>query len=239
MTEFQKELNKTTQGRLADLGYYKGPIDGDLGVLSENSMSRFKANNGFIQRPYPGPLTCAALWSTEARPAPLPTPVVGEPLWLAEARSLLGVRETPGTANNPQIMGWAKNLDQWYPGDDVPWCGLFLAHCMAVGAPEEPQDFNRLGARTWGEEFGVDCPEWTGSVVSFWRTHKTKSWNGHVGILTGVNDTHVRIIGGNQSDTVSEIWLERERLLRVKGPEGWKGTPAPVSKTGQISTNEA
>ena len=96
------------------------------------------------------------LWGAGAKAAPVPVAVDNEPPWLTEARSLLGTPETPGSANNPAIMEWARNLDQWYPGDDVPWCGLFVAHCMSVGAPDEPQAFNRLGARNW-LEYGDEC----------------------------------------------------------------------------------
>jgi len=150
----------------------------------------------------------------------------------------MGTREVPGPSNNPVIMGWAKNLDQWYTGDDVPWCGLFVAHCMAVGAPQEPQAFNRLGARAW-LNYGVACEAVSGAVAVFWRTHPTKSWNGHVALLTGQSDTAYRVLGGNQSDNVTETWISKDRLLGFRAPEGWNGADAPMARTGALSTNEA
>lgn len=235
---FTKDLTATTQGRLADLGWYKGQIDGLQGPMTENAMMRFKGAHGFRDRPYPGPLTMATMWGAEAKAAPIPTPAQGEPAWLAEARSLLGTREVAGKANNPAIMQWARDLDQWYTGDDVPWCGLFVAHCMAAGAPDEPQNFNRLGARAW-LNYGVECDAELGAVAVFWRTHKTQSWNGHVAILTGQSDTAYRVIGGNQSDNVTETWIAKSRVLGFRAPDGWTGTPAPKASTGQLSTNEA
>lgn len=238
---FTSELIYTQQARLAGLGYYTASLDGISGPATENAMAQFKAKNGFFARPYPGPLTMAALWSPEAVAAPEPAPVGDEPAWLTEARSLLGTREVPGARNNPIIMQWAIDLDQWYPGDDVPWCGLFVAHCMKRGAPSEPQGFNRLGARNWGE-YGVAADEGNpplGSVCTLWRTHKTKSWNGHVFIVTGQSDTAIRGIGGNQSDNVTESWFERDRVLDVRVPTGYRGPTAPIAKTGVLSTNEA
>lgn len=235
---FIRDLTATTQGRLADLNYYKGIIDGVEGPMTENAMSRFKGLHGFRERPYPGPLTLATLWSDEAKAAPAPVARGREPAWLSEARSLLGTRETPGSASNPEIMKWARDLDQWYPGDDVPWCGLFVAHCMAAGAPNESQDFNRLGARNW-LGFGEDQGPMLGSVCVLWRTHETRSWNGHVFIATGISNGAVRGIGGNQSDNVTETWFSLDRVLGYRVPQGFQGVPLPRATPGQLSTNEA
>jgi len=236
--QFTKDILATTQGRLADLGWYKGQIDGVEGPATRTAMARFKASHGFIERPYPGPLSLASLWGSEALQAPVPVASESTPAWLTEGRSLMGTREVPGPSNNPVIMGWAKNLDQWYTGDDVPWCGLFVAHCMAVGAPQEPQAFNRLGARAW-LNYGVACEAVSGAVAVFWRTHPTKSWNGHVALLTGQSDTAYRVLGGNQSDNVTETWISKDRLLGFRAPEGWNGADAPMARTGALSTNEA
>ncbi len=136
-------------------------------------------------------------------------------------------------------MRWARDLDQWYPGDDVPWCGLFIAHCMNVGAPDEPQDFNRLGARAWGG-YGEDAggPQ-LGAICTLWRTHPTRSWNGHVLIITGQSADAIRGIGGNQGDAVSEAWFSRARVLTFRQPTGAVLVPAPTARTGELSTNEA
>lgn len=235
---FLQQLLAANQGRLADLGWYKGLIDGLDGPMTQNAFMRFKAAHGFRARPFPGPITLQTLWGAGAKAAPAPIAIGNEPPWLIEARSLLGTRETSGAASNPVIMDWARNLEQWYSGDDVPWCGLFVAHCMAAGAPDEPQAFNRLGARNW-LEYGQEAEAELGAVVVFWRTHKTKSWNGHVAFLTGQSDTALRVVGGNQSDNVTETWIARDRLLGFRKPMGSLGVPAPAARTGALSVNEA
>lgn len=242
---FQIDLLKTVQRRLSVLGYYMLNIDGVPGPGTENAVTDFKKVNGYLARPFPGDLTLARLFSPDATPAPLAAPTVTpdgvEPSWLTEARRLLGVKEYAGAANNPEIMGWAKNLDQWYPGDDVAWCGLFVAHCMAKGAPDTPQGFNRLGARAWGEygEAADAANPPLGSILTLWRTHKTQSWNGHVLIVTGQSATAIRGISGNTSDKVMEAWFARDRVLDCRVPNGFKGFPAPNAKMGVLSTNEA
>ena len=236
-----QDIVKSQQQRLADLRYYHGNLDGLAGPMLATAFTDFKIAHGFRARPFPGPLTMQTLWSAEAKARPAPKAKAGEPLWLTEARRLLGTKEAPGKANNPVIMDWARNLDQWYPGDDVPWCGLFVAHCMRYGAPDEPQDFNRLGARNWleyGSEASAKNPP-LGSVGVLWRTHKTRSWNGHVFIVTGQSKTAIRGIGGNQSDNVTEAWFSRDRVLGFRVPDGFKGAAAPQARTGALSTNEA
>lgn len=230
------QLTRATQIRLKQLGYYSGYLDGDVGVMTNNAIIDFKSNNGLLPRDFVGPITLGRLFGDDAKARP---ELKGSTAWLKEARRLLGTREFGGSANNPEIMGWASDLDQWYPGDDVPWCGLFMAHCMAVGAPNEPQDFNRLGARNW-MEYGEDAgpaPK-LGAIAPMWRTHKTKSWNGHVILITGYNATHVRGIGGNQSDMVSEQWFTRERVLGYRQPTGAKLEAAPRARTGKLSVRE-
>lgn len=242
--KFEDQAVATIQGRLANLGYYKLRIDGKAGVGTENAMVRFKEVHGLRARAYPGPLTLSTLFSADAKPAPKIAPVHdNEPPWLTEARSLLGTREARGRKNNPVIMQWAEDLNQWYTGDDVPWCGLFTAHCMYAGAPNEPQDFNRLGAREW-LKYGVAASEDDlplGGVAVFWRTSRTH-WHGHVApAITGQNKTHLRVIGGNQEDNVTERWFSREQLLGVRVPEAWAGKlpEAPYAATGVISKSEA
>ena len=110
--DFTQSLVATVQTRLADLGYYTGFIDGRFGPLTSAAVTAFKVANGYAARDYPGPLTLTALFSLDAKAKTKPAAKDGEPAWLAEARSLIGTDELPGSANNPVIMGWAKDLDQ-------------------------------------------------------------------------------------------------------------------------------
>lgn len=234
------QLIYALQTHLARLGYYRIRVDGLKGPGTSDAIIRFKAAHGLRARDFVGPKTFSLIGSPDAKPWVTPHSEA-EPRWLDEARALLGTREAPGKANNPVIMDWAVDLDQWYPGDDVPWCGLFVAHCMAVGAPDEPQGFNRLGARQWqryGELVDLDDPLPLGGVATFWRVDPD-DWRGHVALITGQNDSHVRCIGGNQSNAVTEAWFPRSRLLGVTIPHDHDPTPAPTAATGTLSTSEA
>ncbi|WP_299078711.1 TIGR02594 family protein [uncultured Paraglaciecola sp.] len=233
------QLLTVTQQRLAYLGYYRLVVDGQEGPGTSNAVIEFKRNHGLAPRDKIGPLTMTAIFSPDAKPAPKPKPQPGEPLWAAEARNLLGTREVRGKGNNPIIMDWAEELDQWYPGDDVPWCGLFVAHCMSIGAPDEAQEFNRLGARAW-RAFGQEVNPCAWCIGVFWRTHKTKSGNGHVAFIIGEGPDYYVILGGNQSDNVTIAKIAKNRLLECRGPSGWSGPELErMTVAGAMSRNEA
>lgn len=237
MATFTVELVRTQQARLAELGYYTGFLDGREGPLTSTAMASFKVDNDMVARDYPGPLTMTALWSSSAKPKPPARPNGRDPAWMTEARRLIGVKEVPGAADSPVIMKWAKDMDQWYPDDATAWCGLFVAHCMRIGAPDVPQDFNRLGAREW-LKYGAECNPGYGAIAVFSRPGP--SWAGHVGFIVGEDAGTWHILGGNQSDMVNVTRVSKSRALGYRCPPGFTPNPnlKPVT-TGDLSVNEA
>ena len=80
-----------------------------------------------------------------------------EPRWLINARKYIGLAETPGPRNNATIMAWAKKLGSKILGivytDDsaTPWCGLFVAECLAEAGLTPPPIAVRASAYDkWG-----------------------------------------------------------------------------------------
>jgi hypothetical protein len=80
--------------------------------------------------------------------------------WLQEAFHLIGTRERPGAGSNEAILGWAHDLDLTSYDDDIPWCGLFVAHCIGSQLPEESMPNNPLGARNWARFGQQATPSW-------------------------------------------------------------------------------
>lgn len=147
--------------------------------------------------------------------APKPERAPGEPAWLALARGEIGVRELAGEADNPKIMGYFK--DAGFPGIDsetTSWCAGFansmLERCGVPGSKS-------LAARsflTWGKEVKKPYP---GCVVVFWRGSPS-SWQGHVGFWVGEDATHIRVLGGNQGDSVKIASYPKNQLLGYREP---------------------
>ncbi len=167
-----------------------------------------------------------------------------DPPWLAEARRLIGVREVPGAANNPVIMGWgnrlgARVLGIAYGADSVPWCGLFAAHCVTVAGLKPPAIAIR--AKAWAG-FGTALSTTAtrpslGAVAVFGR-----EGGGHVGFVAGVYDGgDLAILGGNQGDAVNIRRFPRTRLIALRWPAGVPlADPAPWAQgAGTKTTGEA
>ena len=169
-------------------------------------------------------------WIDEVRP--LPRMVVA-------ARHLYGTIETPGPADNPVILDWAREagLSKAYSSDAVPWCGLFMAlvaRRAGTTAPAKP-----LWARSWSR-FGItSLVAALGDVLVFARP----KGGGHVGLYVGEDETAFHVMGGNQSDAVSITRIAKTRCIAIRRPI-YRDQPASVAPfqlaaTGAISAKEA
>jgi uncharacterized protein (TIGR02594 family) len=235
---YDETIRKIQQALLAK-GFGAGEVDGVWGRRTIAAVKAFQQSVGLQADGIVGPKTCAALFSganTASTPAKPLLP------WLAEAENLIGTKEILGARSNPVILNWADSLDIHYSGDDVPWCGLFVAHCVGATMQDEVLPSNPLGARLW-ERFGDPSEPRLGAVMVFWRESQA-SGKGHVGFYTGEDDSAYRILGGNQSDKVCLAWIARDRLVKAR----WPRTAATlvggdvivrIDRTDDLSRNEA
>lgn len=225
------------QQALAQAGFKPGPLDGVWGRQTVLALRAFQAKNQLDPDGVLGPLTLAKLFPGAPAPSGLAQPGL---VWFKEAVRLLGTREKPGAGSNPEIIDWASALGIRYGGDDIPWCGLFVGHCISATLSDEPTPANLLGARAW-QNFGIKTQPTLGAVMVFWRK-SLASGLGHVGFYAGEDDTAYRIVGGNQSDSVSIAWVIKDRLVSARWPSTVSAPiPAPlrVARTDALSWNEA
>jgi len=201
---------KAIQQALVDKGYDPGVVDGIWGRNTIAALKAFQQAAGLEIDGIYGPMTAAALFPAQAPPS-YDTP------WLAEAARLMMTKETPGDASNPVILDWAEHIDIPYAGDDVPWCGLFVGHCIAVTLPGEALPNSLLLARSW-RKLGANTTPRLGAVMVFWRG-SVDGWEGHVGFYAGQHGSNYLILGGNQGDSVSYTWIHRDRLLEARWPK--------------------
>lgn len=140
-------------------------------------------------------------------------------------------------------MSWIKALGPKILGisvtdDETPWCGTFAAHVVSHAGFQPPKIAVR--ASSW-DGFGEPVEKaYLGAIVRFQRPG-----GGHVAFLTGVSaDGRLfRVLGGNQSNSVSLTWIERGRCVAMRWPTGAPKAIAlaPVlnSAGAKVSTNEA
>jgi uncharacterized protein (TIGR02594 family) len=158
------------------------------------------------------------------------------PKMLLEALKLLGIKETPGDADNPVILEWAKELGgdvaKTYRDDMIPWCGLFVGVVAKRAGWTPPK--TPLWARAWAE-FGAkaEVPS-LGDICVF-----TRNGGGHVALYVGEDATHYHILGGNQGDAVTIVRKAKKDCIAVRRPV-WKiaapanRRPIKLSATGAV-----
>ena len=142
-----------------------------------------------------------------------------EPAWLALARGELGVREAPGSSNNPRVL--AYYADAGHPEikhDSVAWCAAAACAMLERSGHASPKTLSARDFARWGKP--LNGPR-VGAVAVLTRGDPT-SWQGHVGFVTDWNETHVRLVSGNVGDAVTEGWFplagERSSLIGYRWP---------------------
>ncbi|WP_429813599.1 TIGR02594 family protein [Ensifer sp. B1-9] len=233
-------------GRLRVHGAYAGVVDSVPGRQMVAGLKRFQQASGLKPTGLADEATVGLLRRDPQKPGvdltmfekmPIPT----EPVWMREARRFMGLKEVAGAGSNSTIIGWAKRLGGWvasyYTNDDIPWCGLALAHWISFTLPSEPLPGNYLSALAWAN-FGIrlETPA-RGAVLVFKRPG-----GGHVGLYVGEDASHFHVLGGNQSNSVSVTRIEKARLVAIRWP-ATGGEPAggrvTLTASGAVSRNEA
>jgi uncharacterized protein (TIGR02594 family) len=231
---------KDIQQALQAAGFNPGPVDGIRGRKTIAAVKKFQEANSLVVDGIVGPKTVAKLFPRGAPPEEqfsIPSTMP----WLQEAFHLLGTREKPGAGSNEAILGWAHDLELTsYNDDDIPWCGLFVAHCIGSQLPEETLPSKPLGARNWAK-FGNNTKSQLGAVMVFWRQSRT-SGLGHVGFYWAEDDDAYHILGGNQSNAVTIARLQKDRFLEARWPNTVPNQ-VPITRHAQangklVSSNE-
>lgn len=164
------------------------------------------------------------------------------PRMLREALALYGTLETPGSRDNPIIIGWARELglDRVYSDDAIPWCGLFQAVVAKRATWDIPS--TPLWARSWaqwGNPLQPGDRASLGDVLVF-----SRKGGGHVGQYVGETGAFYHVLGGNQDDAVNIRMIAKARCIavrrapwRVSQPENVRAIK--LSRGGTPSRSEA
>lgn len=227
---------RDVQVRLFGLGYDPGPIDGVWGPKTRRAVRDFQRDNDLLIDGIVGPRTLAALNADRRQGERV---ILEEAPWYGEARRKMGLHEV---RDRSALMAWLRS-DGRTLGDParLPWCGDFVETAILRALPDEPLPANPYLARNWmrfGRPLTVPAP---GAILVFWRGQR-RGTSGHVGFYVGEDTVAYRVLGGNQSNAVTETRIGKERLLGIRWPVTY---PLPgsgrvtVAAAGDLSTNEA
>jgi uncharacterized protein (TIGR02594 family) len=160
-----------------------------------------------------------------------------EPSWYLKAKGYTGLKEVPGPTHNSKIISWLRDLKAWWSEDETPWCGTFVAHCLQnVGQPIPTNWFRAKAWSDYGSNLAADRLA-LGAILIFDR-----KGGGHVGLYAGEDATHYHVLGGNQSNGVNVMRLDKSRLVASRWPKGVPVLGGPVklaSNQAHVSRNEA
>ena len=135
---------------------------------------------------------------------------------MAEAERLLRA-QTPRGLSRRDRLRWIGWVDRRLPLS-LPWCGLFVAHCLRVAIPDVPVPPVRVRARPW-EGWGEPCAPQIGAIMVFWHYHP-RAPLGHVGFYWAEDREAFHILGGNQRDRVLIQRYPKDRLTACRWPAG-------------------
>ena len=141
--------------------------------------------------------------------------MMSEPKWLSLARAEIGTLETPGGADNPKILSYAKDagVGPVVNHDSVAWCAAFVGAMLVRSGISGSGKANARSYEEWGKPLRSPV---LGSIVVLSRP--PNAWEGHVGFCVGASDTLVQLLGGNQRDSVMIASFPRNRVVAYRWP---------------------
>ena len=117
--------------------------------------------------------------------------------WMPIAIREIGVREYAGSAANPRIVEYLRSTTLGEPynsSDETYWCSTFVNWCVEKAGYEGTDSAWARSWNNWGKE--LETPR-RGCIVVFKRGS-----GGHVGFYVGETGNTIKVLGGNQSDSV-------------------------------------
>lgn len=143
-----------------------------------------------------------------------------KPPWLVAAYKELGTAEKPGVDHNIKILAYHLETTLKATDDETPWCSAFVCAMLEWNGIPSTRSARARSWLDWG--MAVDAPQ-LGCICILWRG-RPEGPMGHVGFYVGESETHVRLLGGNQSNKVCVAAYSKERLLGYRWPtsEQWE-----------------
>lgn len=129
------------------------------------------------------------------------------------ARAEIGTWEW-AEGSNPKIDEYFADVGHPTQHDDTAWCAAFAGSMLKRAGLPHTGKLNARSYLDWGQPVDIYDAQ-PGDIVVFWRGSKN-SWTGHVAFFSRLEGDSVIVVGGNQSDQVSEASYPVSRLLGVR-----------------------
>ena len=183
-------------------------VDGDFGKKSHDALVLFQASRRLTADGVVGTKTWEALGQQSKPVATVVTVPTTTPAksWMAIAEAEVGVRENAAAGqHNKRILEFHKSTTLRATEDEVPWCSSFVNWVMMESGRTGTRSAAAKSWLNWAT--GLETPRLGAVTLIKKKTggadKATGSSSGfHVGFYVSATDTHLRLLGGNQSDSV-------------------------------------
>lgn len=226
---------KNMQEYLTTLGYDTNGVDGTFGGGTESAVKAFQKDMSFtVVDGIIGNQTAMHLVDMYYGKV-IPSEYVMDTPWVSEAIEDYFVSEIKGEKHNPRVVQYFKEAHtSWFNDDETPWCAAAVSAWLERSGirsvrSARARDHINFGSKLLEPRFGA--------IVVLERGANS----GHVGFVTGVtaDGNQIKVLGGNQSDSVNERMFSVTRVLGYRQPEGFTLPPCPVVGKGELSKSEA
>jgi uncharacterized protein (TIGR02594 family) len=191
------EVVRTIQLALRSLGY---PLSGTgyFGPATDTAVEDFQRRHGLSSDGVVTKATAQAIDAALDKMRAGQAVVVPPPLWLAVSLAHLGLRETPGRADNPELVASLRAVAPDYVHDETPWCAGWVSFCLAEAGLKTST--SPLWALSYAQGWGVRLAGPALGAIAV----KSRNGGGHVTIVAGRTQSGaLACCGGNQNDMVN------------------------------------
>jgi len=149
--------------------------------------------------------------------------------YIALAKGTLGMTESDqGAAIESFLADGGVNLDP----TTTAWCAGYVNSVLGQAGINGTDSLAARSFMNYGEQ--VDEPR-EGDIAVFSRGDPN-GWQGHTGFFQGYDkDGNIRVLGGNQNDSVSIESYPADRLLSYRRPTLDNVTPSTPAMPGPLS----
>jgi len=178
---------------------------GKFGPKTDNAVRRFQKLSGLKVDGQVGPKTWTALQQLSSS-KPVASASAPKNSWMEIAKAELGVHENAQKGlHNKRIVEYHSTTTLKATTDEIAWCSSFVNWVMQQAGYKGTKS---ALAKSW-LDWGGDVPAGRyGAITVIKKKGKTSdvatgSTTGfHVGFFESLSTTHIRLLGGNQSDQV-------------------------------------
>lgn len=203
-------------------------VDGDIGRMTIGAIGNFQSEHGLPRTGVADAATIAALRAplVPGKKALDPAPAATLPPWMYELVRRLGLHEVDDKADLTEFLKIGKFL-----GDPskAPWCGDGIESAIVKTLPNEAVPSNPFFAQNWKDwAIGVEAMVGAIGVIAWSKTA------GHVGTVSYVTKDRIGMVGGNQSNAITNSSFPRSAFIAFRWPRTFPITKYPAFKGAAI-----